>query len=137
MENSTRQLVIDLHSAFSANQFDKVLSMCADNVEVHAHAFGMTFNGKDGFMNFMQGFKSAFPDVTIHHNNMVVDGNKAAVEFLGKGTHTGDLQTPGGVIAPTGKKVEFTVSEFMEWEHGKLKSLHNYQDAGSLMQQIA
>ncbi len=136
MENSIKQAVIDIHTAFSNNQFDKVLSLCADDVEVKAHALGLTFNGKEGFMNFMQSFKSAFPDVTVYHNNLIIDGNKAAVEFIGKGTHSGELQTPNGTIPATGKKVEFIVSEFMVWENGKLKSLHNYQDAGSLMRQI-
>lgn len=136
MTNSVKENVIALHNAFSKNQFDKVLELCSDSVEVHAHAFGLAFHGKEGFMNFMQGFKSAFPDVSIHHKKFVVDGNHVAVEFIGKGTHTGALQTPAGTIPPTGKTIELTVAEFMVWENGKLKTLHNYQDSGSLMRQI-
>ncbi|HYD20457.1 MAG TPA: ester cyclase [Flavipsychrobacter sp.] len=137
MSDSIRQLVIRLHDAFSKNEFEKVLELCTDDVTVQAYAFGLSFYGKDGFMGFMQGFKSAFPDMAIMHKNMLVDGNRVAVEFTGNGTHTGTLQTPAGVIAPTGKTLVVTACEFMEWENGKLKRLHNYQDAGSLMLQIS
>jgi steroid delta-isomerase-like uncharacterized protein len=136
MSTTIKQSVIDLHNAFSNNQFDKVLELCADDIEAKAYAWGMTFNGKNGFSNFMQGFKSAFPDVKIEHKNLMAEGNRVAVEFVGKGTHTGVLQTPAGAIEPTGKQVEFIASEFMIWENGKLKSLHNYQDAGSILRQI-
>lgn len=137
MSDSIKQLVISLHDAFTKNEFDKVLDLCTDDVEVHAYAFGLSFYGKDGFMGFMKGFKSAFPDMTIRHKNLLVQENKVAVEFTGNGTHTGALQTPTGSVAPTGKTVELTVSEFMEWENGRLKRLHNYQDSGSLMRQIS
>jgi len=136
MANTSKENVIALHDAFSKNQFDSVLDLCHDDVEVHAYAFGMNLKGKDGFMSFMQSFKSAFPDVIIYHRQFVEEGDKVAVEFTGKGTHTGPMQTPAGILPATGKKIEITVSEFMVWENGKLKSLHNYQDAGSLLRQI-
>jgi steroid delta-isomerase-like uncharacterized protein len=134
--SNIKQLVISIHDAFSKNQFDKVLELCHENVEVHAYAFGAVFQGKDGFMNFMQSFKGAFPDVIIHHKKLLVENNNAAIEFSGKGTHTGPLVTPAGNIPATGKKIELDVAEFMEFKDGLLISLHNYQDAGSLMRQI-
>jgi steroid delta-isomerase-like uncharacterized protein len=136
MSNEIKDAVIRLHEAFSKNQLEKAIAMTADNVEVNAYAFGASFKGKEGFMGFMQSFKSAFPDVSIHHKNLMVDGNRAAVEFTAKGTHTGPLQTPAGTIPPTGRPIELTVAELMVWENGKLKSLHNYQDAATLMRQI-
>lgn len=134
--SNTKQSAIAIHDAFSNNEFNKVIALCHDDVEVHAYAFGAVFHGKEGFMNFMQSFKVGFPDVRIQHNNFIEDGDKIAVEFTGKGTHTGPLETPAGSIPATGKTVTLSVSEFMVWENGKLKSLHNYQDAGSLLRQI-
>jgi steroid delta-isomerase-like uncharacterized protein len=134
--SNIKQLVISIHDAFSKNQFNKVLELCHEKVEVHAYAFGAVFHGKEGFMNFMQSFKGAFPDVTIHHKNLLVETNSAAIEFTGRGTHTGPLVTPGGTIPASGKKIELDVAEFMAFEDGLLVSLHNYQDAASLMRQI-
>jgi steroid delta-isomerase-like uncharacterized protein len=136
MENQNEQLTCKLHETFSNDQFDQTLQLASDDVEVHAYAFGQTFKNKEGFANFMQGFKTAFPDIKIQHKTIVSSGNHVAVEFTAQGTHTGPLQTPSGAIPPTGKPVTITVSEFMKWENGKLMSLHNYQDAGSIMRQI-
>ncbi|MEZ5013599.1 MAG: ester cyclase [Chitinophagales bacterium] len=134
--SDSKQLTIAIHEAFSNNAFDQVLALCHENVEVHAHAFGAVFTGKEGFMQFMQSFKTGFPDVRIAHEHFVVEGGSVAVQFTGRGTHTGTLQTPAGDIPATGKKVELHVAEFLVWENGKLRSLHNYQDAGSLLRQI-
>ena len=136
MTNQLEQLTRELHDTFSNNQFDKTLELVSDNVKVNAYAFGMTFNNKEGFSAFMQSFKSAFPDIKIKHTNIVSNGNKVAVEFTARGTHNGPLQTPAGPIPPTGKTVDFTVAEFYVWENGKVVSMNNYQDAGSIMRQI-
>lgn len=136
MNTHLEQLTRKLHHSFSNNEFDKALELVSDNVIVNAFAFGMTFSNKTGFSNFMQGFKTAFPDITIQHVNIVSNDNKVAVEFTAHGTHNGPLQTPAGAIPPTGRKVDFTVAEFYVWENGKVISMNNYQDAGSIMRQI-
>ncbi len=136
MENSIEKLVHDLHDSFSNNEIDKTLAMAADDVVVEAYALGAVFRGKAEFMQFMQGFKMAFPDMRLNYNSVLSNGNKVAVEFTATGTHTGDLHTPAGVVPPTGKSVSLTVAEFQTWENGKLKSIHNYQDSGSLMRQL-
>jgi steroid delta-isomerase-like uncharacterized protein len=136
MENQNEALTRQLHDSFSADQFSDCLAMAADDVRINAYAFNMNFNGKQEFLGFMQGFKQAFPDMKIRYRNVISQDNKVAVEFTAAGTHTGPLQTPAGSIPPTGKSVELDVVELLEWDNGKLKSIHNYQDAGSLMRQI-
>ena len=136
MDNQYENLTKEVHDSFSADNFSRCMELADENVQVIAHAFGMTFNGKQEFGNFMQGFKQAFPDMTLEHKNIIAQGNKVAVEFTAHGTHTGPLQTPAGTIPPSGKKIALNVSEFYEWENGKFVRMANYQDAGSLMQQI-
>lgn len=136
MEKSIEKLTAVLHETFSNDQFDQTLELVGDDIIAEAYALGATFKGKDAFMQFMMGFKSAFPDLRIQHQNIISNGNRVAVEFIAHGTHTGDLQTPNGAIPPTGKPVTFIVSEFLTWENGKLKSVHNYQDIASIMRQI-
>ena len=125
------------HELFSANKFDDVMNLAADNIQVVSYSTGQTFNGKAEFRNFMSGFKTAFPDLVIKHTNVFEDGNgNVALEFEGDGTHTGPLVGPAGTIPPTGKKVKFLVSEVMRVENGRIASIHNYQDSGSLMSQL-
>lgn len=136
MEKNNDQLTRKLHESFSTNMFDQCVAMAAPDVIITAHALGMTFQGREAFSQFMAGFKQAFPDMVIHHDNLTVDGKYVAVQFTATGTHTGPLQTPSGDIPPSGKKVTLQVAEFLEWENGMLTKLTNYQDSGSLMRQI-
>ncbi len=136
MKNSIETLVKDLHDSFSNNNFEKTLSMAADDVVVEAYALGATFKGKEEFNQFMQGFKMAFPDMRIKYDSVVSNDNTVAVEFTATGTHTGNLHTPAGVVPPTGKSVSLKVAEVQTWENDKLKSIHNYQDSASLMRQL-
>lgn len=136
MQNSAVELTRKIHAHFSASEMEQVLAYAHADVVVHAHAFGMTFHGKEGLMGFMQSFKEAFPDVAITHHNWVTEGEKVAVEFTALGTHTGPLPTPAGILPPTGKQVTFTVCEVMTWEGGLLRSLANYQDAGAILRQL-
>jgi steroid delta-isomerase-like uncharacterized protein len=136
MKNSIETLIKELHDSFSDNNFEKTLAMAADDVVVEAYALGATFRGKEEMNQFMQGFKMAFPDMRIKYDNLVSNGNTVAVEFTATGTHTGNLHTPAGIVPPTGKSVSLKVAEIQTWENDKLKSIHNYQDSGSLMRQL-
>ncbi|MFN0213227.1 MAG: ester cyclase [Saprospiraceae bacterium] len=125
------------HELFSANKFDEVVNLASDNIQVINYATGQTFNGKEEFRSFMAGFKSAFPDLVIKHTNVFEGANGyVALEFEGTGTHTGPLAGPGGTIPPTGKQVKFIVCEVHQIVNGKIASIHNYQDSGSLMRQL-
>lgn len=135
MDNN-KTLTKSIHDYFSKNQFDKCVELADEKVQIVAHAFGLTFNGRDEFRGFMQGFKQAFPDMTISHDNILADGDKVAVEFTARGTHTGPLQTPAGEIPASGKKVSLNVVEVYDWHNGRFTKMANYQDSASLMRQI-
>lgn len=135
-ENQNLQLTRKIHDHFSSNQFDACLSMADENVRITAHAFGMVFNGKEEFNGFMQGFKQAFPNMKLEHTNEICDGDRVGIQMTAKGTHSGPLETPVGIIPPSGKTIELQVAEFFVWNNGFLQSIDNYQDAGSLLRQI-
>lgn len=125
------------HELFSANKFDEVVDLAAENIQVINYGTGQTFNGKAEFRTFMSGFKTAFPDLVIRHTNVFEGGDGyVALEFEADGTHTGPLAGPQGEIPPTGKTVKFTVCEVHRFENGKIAFIHNYQDSGALMRQL-
>jgi steroid delta-isomerase-like uncharacterized protein len=129
-------LSAELHKNFSENNFDADLALADDNIEIIAYAFGLTLQGKEQFGGFMQGFKSAFPDLAIKQTNVVASGDQVVVEFEASGTHTGPLVTPAGEIPASGKAVKLNVVEVHAWQNGKLTKLVNYQDSASLLRQI-
>lgn len=125
-----------LHKNFSEKNLEANVALADEQIEVIAYAFGLQLQGKEQFMGFMQGFTTAFPDITIQHTNVFASGNQVLIEFEATGTHTGPLVTPAGEIPPSGKAVKLNVVEVHVWQNGKLTKIVNYQDSASLLRQI-
>jgi len=126
-----------IYQLWGNNQFDEVLALTAEDVEVVLVPFGQTFRGHDGFRAFMQSFKTAFPDIEVTEViNQVATDEAVVTEFKARGTHTGLLMTPAGEVPPTGREVNLTVCEVWEIRDGKLTGFRNYQDAATLMRQL-
>ena len=69
-------------------------------------------------------------------NHFVYGSNIVCDEFLVCGTHTGPMQTPDGVIPATGKSVEIRSCRIVEIEGDKVKSIRQYYDMMTMMQQL-
>lgn len=130
------QLAEALYARFSRNDFAGVLELTSDDWVGTIVPFGQTFHGKEGFLQFMHGFKDAFPEMVISLDNQVIGDGQVTNEISTTAVHAGPLQTPNGVVPATGKTVHFTVCEVWGIQDGKLASLRNYQDALGLMAQL-
>jgi steroid delta-isomerase-like uncharacterized protein len=132
-----KHLARAVYDAFNDGDLERALAMAADDIVVELVPFDLTFQGKAGFRDFMQGFKSAFPDLRLTVVTQVATEDAVVSELTWRGTHTGPLMTPAGEIPPTGKTVQD--SRFCEvWtiRDGQVTSLHNYQDAASWLRQL-
>jgi len=136
-ENQDIQSTRELHAAFSEGRFDRCLELAAPDINVVFQAAGQTMRGREGFMQFMQGLRSAFPDIRIEHTNIFGVAGRVAVEFTWSGTHTGFLVSPAGTLPPSGRSiVDAKACEVMLWNQGRLTHLVNYQDFGSVLRQL-
>jgi predicted ester cyclase len=77
-------------------------------------------------------FATAFPDGKINVQQIHVCGTTALVEFIGTGTHQGDLMG----IAPTGKKISIPVCDILDIKDGKIVAEREYMDMAHIMQQL-
>src|SRR5437870_11293962 len=67
---------------------------------------GQTQRGPDAGVAITQMYRTAFPDdMKLDVQKIHAAGDTAIVEFIGKGTHRGEL----AAVAPTGRKVEIPV----------------------------
>ena len=73
---------------------------CATDIVNHGGT-GEATRGLKGFKQSMSEFYSGFPDIHFTIDDMIVEGNKAAVRFTFSGTHKGEFMG----ISPTNKKV--------------------------------
>lgn len=126
-----------LYGLFNEGRLDEASRLAAAPIVVDVVPFGMTFEGPDGFLQFMQGFKTAFPDLTITVTAQVAGDEHVVSECSWEGTHRGPLETPAGAVPATGKRV--TGARFCEvWrmEGGQILRLTNYQDVSSWLRQL-
>jgi len=94
---------------------------------------GQTQRGQDAGVAIVQMYRTAFPDdMKLDVQRIHSAGDTAIVEFIGKGTHRGDLMG----IAPTGRKVEIPIVTVLETRDGKIHTEREYFDTAYLMQQV-
>jgi steroid delta-isomerase-like uncharacterized protein len=93
---------------------------------------GQTQKGPEAGLAVGQMFANAFPDGKIDVLGVHASGDVAIVEFIGRGTHKGDLMG----IAPTGRQVAIPICEVYEIRDGKIHSERQYMDFMTMMQQL-
>jgi predicted ester cyclase len=81
-------------------------------------------------------WSTAFADAAVTIERIMAQDQQVAVEFTGRGTHTGTLSTVAGDIPATGRSVTLQFVDLIEFDDGKVKTQHSYVDTGSLMAQL-
>ena len=83
-----------------------------------------------------QEWKQAMPDIRGTVTNAWATGNTVVLEITWKGTHTGPLQGPSGMVPATGKQQTTRAGWVLNFDGGKIKDSRHYFDMFSLMQQL-
>ena len=82
------------------------------------------------------GFAKSFPDVHRELHRVNVLGNVVAVELSIQGTFRGPMETPAGVIQPTGAKVDIPCADFFYMRNGKIERFDCYPAASIMLKQM-
>jgi steroid delta-isomerase-like uncharacterized protein len=86
----------------------------------------------DELKTFVGTWRESFPDWHSTFEDLVVEGDRVAERWTGRGTHLGELQG----IPPTGKRVEAPGSVFYRIAGGKIVEFRGQLDMMGLMQQL-
>jgi predicted ester cyclase len=107
--------------------------LAATDVIVHGlDESGKPVIGSHLFRKFRQAFLSAFPDIHVDVEDVMLEGDKTAVRLKFFGTHTGD----GLGIPPTGKRFTSTAIVIILWRDGKIAESWNEFDAAGMTRQL-
>ena len=94
---------------------------------------GQPQKGPEAGMAVAQMFATAFPDGRIDIQRIhTVSDDAAVTEFIGRGTHKGELMG----IAPTGRQMTLPVCMAIEVRDGKIYAEREYMDMLHMMQQL-
>jgi len=125
-----------INDAYNARDFDAAARLSAPDAEWINVPTGQTLHGQDGARQFMQAWATAFPDSRVETVTVIASDDGAAMEFIGRGTHSGPLASPAGTIPPTGKHVEVPFAQIILTHDGKITRARLYFDLAGLLQQL-
>ena len=89
--------------------------------------------GREGFKPIITLFRGIFPDMQITNEDILIDGNRAAVRSTIRATHEGNLF---GILPATGRPVEFMAIDIHRIEDGQIVETHHIEDFLSVLFQL-
>jgi steroid delta-isomerase-like uncharacterized protein len=122
--------------AFNARDIEKGLRLVANDVKWMNIPFNLNFTGHAGYREFHNNWTTAMPDVKVEIVNIIGGEEWTAVEFIGRGTHTGPLAGPQGLIPATQKKLELKVCELFQIQDGLITESRVYFDSATMLRQL-
>jgi steroid delta-isomerase-like uncharacterized protein len=88
--------------------------------------------GPEGQRQVLHVFRSAFPDLRVTTEEIIVEGDKAALRWTARGTHQGELM---GVPA-TGKEITLAGIDVLRLAGGKITERWAQGDNLGMLQQL-
>jgi len=64
--------------------------------------------GPSDIKAILQEFHKSFPDLVATVDEQIAEDDKVVTRWTWRGTHTGELQSPYRLLAPTGKTITYT-----------------------------
>ena len=122
--------------AFNAADWDRAAGHLTSDAVYNELGTQRSIKGPDEIIKALQGWKQAMPDVKGTVTKASAIDNTAVLEVTWEGTHTGDLETPGGTIPASGKRQRTPAAWILEFEGDKIKESRHYFDMVTFLQQI-
>ncbi len=121
------------HQAFNSRDFDGFVSKMIASCTYRDQARNVTFTGRDGFKEFMQGWAGAFSNATVTDPTYLDAGDTVIAQFKGRGVNDGAF----GDLPATGREINVSFCELMRFDdNGQIVSGGIYYDQVTLMTQL-
>jgi steroid delta-isomerase-like uncharacterized protein len=121
-----------LGEILEARAFDRFPEVWAEDVVDHDPAPDQQA-GLAGIVDFWTEFTTAFPDLTLEPDPLVVTDDYITAVFTIRGTHTGPFQG----YAPTGRTFEVRGIQVSKFRDGKIAERWGATDEKGLAEQLA
>jgi steroid delta-isomerase-like uncharacterized protein len=120
------------YELINAGDIDGFGNLMADDFIEHEEMPGLTPT-KEGVLDMFRMYRTAFPDLQMHAEEVLVSGDKTVTRVRATGTHQGELMG----MPPTGKSVEVKLIDIMQFNDAGLVREHwGLMDTLSMMQQL-
>jgi steroid delta-isomerase-like uncharacterized protein len=120
------------YDLINAGDIDGFGELIADDFVEHEETPGFAPT-KDGVLEFFRMYLTAFPDLRMRPEEVLVSGDKTVTRARATGTHQGELMG----MPPTGKSVDVELIDIMRFNDAGMMSEHwGLVDMLSMMQQL-
>ncbi len=136
MGEDSASIIRKLFDAFNAKDADAIAALAADDYVLIDCASGEKYEGPEGARRNAEGWLTPFADVSVEVLNVVESGDWAVAECVGRGTHSGPMQTPMGEVPATGKQIELHFCSVVKVRDGKIVEGRDYYDAMTIASQL-
>ena len=129
------QELVELYHEFDEQVYSKGNLEAIDELvapDFRHHAPFPTPQGREGFKQFIAGFRQAFPDAVSTTEDLVVEGDKIAVRYTMRGTHRGEFVG----IPATGNQIAVEGISIYRVVDGKIADEWAQPDMLGMMQQL-
>lgn len=97
------------------------------------HDPGLEIRGAEEAKQFVAGYKSAFPDLSVTVEDEIAEGDKVVTRWTIRGTHQGETEDFGPA---TGKQMELKGISISRIHDGKIVEEWNSYDNLGVLQQL-
>jgi steroid delta-isomerase-like uncharacterized protein len=136
VDKSVAELAKEQVLAYNAKDWDRARAALAPEVVYEEVGTHRKLKGVDDVLTAWKGWATAIPDSRATFQSELVSGNTAVLEITWSGTHSGPLNTGEREIPATGKKIELRAIQVVDVANDRVKSVRQYFDMGTLLQQI-
>ena len=96
-------------------------------------SLGLQKNGHQGFIDYAQMLRAAFPDFTNSVEELIAEGDKVVACLTYRGTHRGELFD----IEPTGRSIRYIGTAIFVFRDGLISNAWVLTDRLELLQQLS
>ncbi len=120
------------YDLLSAGDIDGFGAMLADDFLEHEETPGLAPT-KDGVLQFFRMYRTAFPDLRMDPEDILVSGDKAVARVRATGTHQGEFMD----MPATGKSIDVQLIDIIRFGDDGLAHEHwGVVDTMAMMQQL-
>jgi steroid delta-isomerase-like uncharacterized protein len=121
------------HEEFNRREFDALLNRLSPTFSYRDHARGLTFDGREGFREFLSGWVTGFSDARVSEPTYLDAGNVVIAQFQARGTHDGAM----GTLPATGRQLDLPMCEMIQFgDQGEIVGGGLYYDQLSILTQL-
>ena len=132
-------LSTNLIDHFNTANWDAYKNLLTTNCTYAEYATGQTYDTAGTYIEALQAWKTAFPNVEGKVTSRTVDTETSTVteQVTWHGTHTGPMTTPDGqTIPPTNKTITINGCMVTSFANNQVTNVHNYFCMFTMMTQL-